>query len=148
MKKKPSTQDQFYITLYHGKVKGGKTSNVYNRFGGSSYNVGGFNNAPMNVYFAVPSVVFPIDRLETLYEREFSEFLIPSKKNFRSLTEFIDPKYTNITTDIVKDAIEKFISTENLPIMKLKSKYLLTCQIDKDFVQKVRDDPAKYLDKI
>lgn len=147
-KKKATTQDQFYIASIHGKNKGGKTGNIFNRFGGSSYNSGSFDNSPSYVYFAVPSIVFPIDRLEVLYKREFADYLIPKKKNFKQLTEYVDPKYTQITTDIIKDAIEFFIKDEKLSVMRLKKEYLLTCQVDKDFAQTVRDDPYKYLEEI
>jgi hypothetical protein len=147
-KKKSVVQDQFYIASIHGKNKGGKTGNIYNRFGGSSYNMGSFDNSPSYVYFAVPSVVFPIDRLEVLYKREFADYLIPKKKNFKQLTEYVNPIYTQITIDVIKDAIESFIKIEKLPIMRLKKEYLMTCQVDKDFAQTVRDDPYKYLETI
>lgn len=147
-KKKTVVQDQFYIAPIHGKNKGGKTGNIYNRFGGSSYNMGSFDNSPSYVYFAVPSVVFPIDRLEVLYKREFADYLIPKKKNFKQLTEYVNPIYTQITIDVIKGAIESFIKIEKLPIMRLKKEYLMTCQVDKDFAQTVRDDPYKYLETI
>lgn len=152
MKKISAPQDHFYIAPIHGKCKGGKTGNIYNRFGNSQYNTGVFDNRPSYVYFAVPSVVFPIDRLEALYEREFAEYLIPSKKNFRKLTEFIDPKYTKITVEVIRDFIESVIKSENLPIKRLKQEYLLTCTIDNEFSQKVRDSivdgESKYLEEI
>lgn len=146
--KKVKIQDQFYIANIHGKCKGGKTGSIYDRFGRSQYNTGAFDNTPSYVYFAVPSVVFPIDRLEVLYEREFCDYLIPKIRNFRRLTEFINPKFTEITVDVIRDTIEACIKQEKLPIMRLKKEYVLTCQIDKEFVQKVRDDPKKYLEKI
>lgn len=146
--KNKTTQDQFYITEIHGRCKGGKTSNIYNRFGNSQYNTGVFDNKPTYVYFAVPSIVFPINRLEELYEREFSDFLIPSKKNFRKLTEYINPKHSHITVDVIRDTIEKCIRQQKLPVMRLKKEYLLTCQFDKDFAQHVRDNPLKYLEQV
>ncbi len=141
-------QDQFYIGLINDRPKGGKTGNVYDRFGTSQYNVGSTNNVPSYVYFAIPSVVFPIDRLEELYKREFADYLIPSKNNFRKLTEFIDPKFSHITVDVIKVAMESFIKLEKLPVKRLKKDYLFTCQLDRDFVDKVRADPEKYLEEI
>lgn len=148
MKKIIVPQDHFYIGLIHNRVKGGKTGNVYNRFSPSQYNVGKFDNKPSYVYFAVPGVVFPIDRLETVYEREFYDYLIPSAKNFRVPTEFIDPKFSEITVDVVRDVIETCIKEEKLPIKRLKSDYLLSCTLDNEFAQKVRDDYDKYLESI
>jgi hypothetical protein len=146
--KPEKVQDQLYIALVDKKVKVGKTHDCYYRFGGSQYNSGSSNNYPSYVYFAVPSVVFPIDRLELLYEREFAEYLLPSTKNLKTLTEYIDPKHKKITVDSVRDSLESFIKEENLPVMRLKSEYLMTSILDKDFAQKVRDDSEKYLEDI
>lgn len=148
MKKITAPQDHFYIALIHGQCKGGKTGNIYNRFGNSQYNAGKFDNLPSFVYFAVPSIVFPIDRLETIYERSFADFLIPSKNNFRKLTEYIDKKHTHITVDVIRDVIENCIKTEKLKIKRLKKDFLLTCQIDNELAQKVRDNPDKYLEEV
>jgi len=146
--KEPKIQDQLYIAPVNGKVKCGKTHNCYSRFGGSQYNMGASNNYPAFIYFAVPSIVFPIDRLEVLYEREFCEYLLPSPKDYKKLTEYIDPKHKSITVNTVRDAIESFIKEENLPVMRLKNEFIMTCVLDKEFVEKVRDNPNKYLEKV
>ena len=63
-------------------------------------------------------------------------------------TEFIDPKFSEITVDVVRDVIETCIKEEKLPIKRLKSDYLLSCTLDNEFAQKVRDDYDKYLESI
>jgi hypothetical protein len=141
-------QDQLYIAPVNGKVKCGKTHNCYTRFGGSQFNMGASNNYPSFVYFAVPNIVFPIDRLEVLYQREFCDYLLPSPKNQKKLTEYINPTHKNITLNTSRDAIESFIKDEKLFVMRLKNEFIMTCVLDKEFVQKVRDNPNKYLEKI
>ncbi len=141
-------RDQFYLTKYHNRFKFGITGNSHNRFGTSQYNAGGFGNTVGILYFNNEGYSGHTSYLEKLVKRELFDYLIRSEKNPNKVLEYVDPKHTQIDITYMQGVVEDLIKTHNLKIKRLKSVYLPSVQMDKDFVNKVRENPDKYLEDI
>ena len=141
-------KDQFYMTIYHGLVKGGITGNAHTRFSNSSYNAGGFDNEAHVLYWALPGHEEHILTLEKFYKRKFFDFLKKSEKDPSKALEYIDSVHKHITISYVQRELEEKIKSHPLKIMKLKEIYLPSLRIDAEFAEKVRANPTKYLENI
>jgi hypothetical protein len=141
-------QDQFYIGYVDGMVKSGKTYDIRKRWGRSQYNQGGGYQLPSYVYFANPTVQFPIDKLEMYYHRDYWNFLKHQRGNFRKKLEFIDPVHEHITVDVVKDTIENYIRKDNLMVLRLKQEFINTIPYNTTFVQDVREDYSRFCEPV
>jgi len=141
-------QDIFYIGWYYNMLKAGKTFELNERWGGSQYNTGGTKMLPSYVYFAVPSVEMPVDKLETFYEMDFWKFLKSQPKNFKKKLEFIDPKHTDITAETIKDRMEYRMRKHNLKMVRLKQEFICLIPHNPNFSKDVREDYEKYCEPL
>lgn len=141
-------RDQFYLTTYHNRNKFGITGNSHRRFGTSQYNTGGFGNTVGILYFNLEGYSGHTSYLEKCVKRELFDFLLKSEKNPNKVLEFVDPKHKQIDINYMQKIVEELIVLHNLKIKRLKSVYLTSVQMDKDFVNRVRENPEKYLEDI
>jgi len=148
MKKSKAIRDQFYLTVYHGRSKFGISSNSNTRFGSSSYNSGKFDNTVGVLYFNEQGYSGHTKRLEKLLKRELYDFLLKSDKDPLKALEYVDPQHTHITVPYMRGIVEGLIVEHKLKIRRLKEVYLPSVQMDKDLVNKVRENPDKYLEII
>jgi hypothetical protein len=141
-------RDQFYLTEYHNRKKFGITGNSHNRFGTSQYNTGGFDNTVGILYFNLEGYSGHTSYLEKLVKRELFDYLIRSEKNPNKVLEYVDPKFDHVDIEYMRQVVEKLIVQHKLKIKRLKTVFLPSVQMDKDFVSKVRENPEKYLEEI
>jgi hypothetical protein len=139
MKKSKAIRDQFYLTVYHGRSKFGISSNS---------NSGKFDNTVGVLYFNEQGYSGHTKRLEKLLKRELYDFLLKSDKDPLKALEYVDPHYTHITVPYMRGIVEGLIVEHKLKIRRLKEVYLPSVQMDKDLVNKVRENPDKYLEII
>jgi len=141
-------QDIFYIGWYYDMLKAGKTHELSDRWGSSQYNTGGTKMLPSYVYFAVPSVEMPVEKLETLYKMDFWKFLKSQPKNFKKKLEFIDPRHTDITAETIKDNMEYHMRKHNLKMMRLKQEFICLIPHNPNFSADVRENYEKYCEPL
>ena len=142
------TQDIFYIGYYDNMVKAGQTHDIRKRWGRSQYNQGGGYQLPNYVYFAVPAVQFPIDKLAMYYERDYYFYLKSERRNFRKKLEFIDKVHTHITVKTVRDTIESYIKKDSLMVLRLKKQFIDTIPYNTSFVRDVREDYLHFCEPV
>jgi hypothetical protein len=142
------TQDIFYIGYVDGMVKGGQTYDIRKRWGRSQYNQGGGYQLPSYVYFAVPAVQFPIDKLAMYYERDYYSYLKHQRGNFAKKLEFIDPIHTHITVETIRDTIESYIKKDSLMILRLKEEFIDTIPYNTSFSRDVRDNYLHFCEPV
>lgn len=136
--------DQIYIT--EGKL--GKTGDIFHTFSYSRYNAGGLHKLPSAVYFAIPSLPFPVDRIEEIYYTHFYKYLLPVRGNFRKRLEYIDPRYTEITVDHIQHVIEDYIRQEGIRVRRLKKDFIKTIPFTPSLSADVRNDYEHYTEPV
>lgn len=141
--------DLAYIANIHNKRKSGKTRSLARRFGRSQYNQGGFENSLNDAYICEKGYESDINRWEKIYKREYYDFLIRKKNNYKAATEWIDPKHNNhISCDHIRDTMENLVRDEKLHIRKIKQEHLQRLVDDSSFINDVRANLEKYTDEI
>ena len=141
--------DLAYIANIHDKRKSGKTRSFSRRFGRSQYNQGGFDNTIYGAYICEKGFESDIRRWEKMYKREYYEFLIRKKTNYKQATEWIDPKFNNqIDCEHIQQTMEKIVRDEKLHIRKIKLEHLQRLVDDKDFINDIRTNPKKYTEPV
>lgn len=140
--------DLSYIANIHNKCKSGKTKSFSRRFGRSQYNQGGFNNVISYAYICERGFESDIRRWEKMYKRNYYDFLIRNKSNYKRATEWIDPTHSQIDCDHIKNTMENVVRTEELHIRRIKKEHLQRLVDDKDFINDIRANPTKYTEKI
>lgn len=137
-------QDQIYIV--DGKL--GKTSDICHTFSDSRYNAGGKHKLPTAVYFAVPMLPFPADKIEDIYNYKFYDFLLPKKGNFREKLEYINPVHTHITAKHIQEVIEDEIRQKGIRVRRLKSEFIKTIPINPNLAEDVRNNYDFYTEPV
>jgi hypothetical protein len=140
--------DLAYIANIHDKRKSGKTRSFSRRFGRSQYNQGAFENAINDAYICDLGFESDIRRWEKVYKREYYDFLIRKKTNYKQATEWIDPKHTEIDCLHIKNTMESIVREEKLHIRRIKSEHLQRLVDDKDFINDIRSNREKYTETI
>ena len=140
--------DLAYIANIHNKKKSGKTRSFSRRFGRSQYNQGAFENIINDAYICDLGFESDIRRWEKVYKREYYDFLIRKKTNYKQATEWIDPKYTEIDCLHIKNTMETIVREEQLHIRRIKSEHLQRLIDDKDFINDVRANLGKYTEPV
>lgn len=142
------TQDIFYIGYFDSMVKAGQTYDIRKRWSRSQYNVGGGHQLPSYVYFSVPAVQFPIDKLAMYYGRDYYTCLKHQRGNFRKKLEFIDPQHSHITVETVKETIESYIKKDSLMVLRLKHQFIDTIPYNTSLVRDVREDYLHFCEPV
>lgn len=140
--------DCAYIADIHNKRKSGKTRSFSRRFGRSQYNQGGFDNVISDAYICEKGFESDIRRWEKMYKRNYYDFLIRNKSNYKRATEWIDPVHTQITCDHIKNTMEDVVRSEGLHIRRIKREHLQRLVDDTDFINNIRVNPLKYTEAI
>lgn len=140
--------DLVYIANIHNKCKSGKTRSFSRRFGRSQYNQGGFDNTIDGAYICEKGYESDSRRWEKVYKRNYYDFLIRSKSNYRRATEWIDPIHSHIDCGHIKNTMENVVRTEGLHIRRIKKEHIQRLVDDKDFINDIRANPTKYTEKI
>jgi hypothetical protein len=140
--------DLAYIADIHNKRKAGKTRSFSRRFGRSQYNQGGFDNKISDAYICEKGYESDIRRFEKVYKREYYDFLIRNKLNYKQATEWIDPLHSHISCEHIRDTMETVIRKEKLHILKIKKEHLERLVDDPKFIHFIRNDPYKYTDSV
>jgi hypothetical protein len=137
--------DLAYIANIHNKRKSGKTRSFARRFGRSQYNQGGFENLISDAYICERGYESDINRWEKVYKREYYDFLIRKKNNYKAVTEWIDPKHNDaIDCDHIKNTMEAVVRNEGLHLRKIKPEHLQRLIDDANFINDIRANPEKY----
>ena len=141
--------DLAYIANIHDKRKSGKTRSFSRRFGRSQYNQGGFENVISGAYICERGYESDIRRWEKVYKREYYDFLMRKKTNYKQATEWIDPKFNDrIDCAHIKKTMESSVHDEKLHIRRIKSEHLQRLVDDKNFINDIRVNPDKYTEVI
>lgn len=140
--------DLAYIANIHNKRKSGKTRSLSRRFGRSQYNQGGFENVISDAYICEPGYESDIRRWEKVYKREYYEFLIRNKSNYKQATEWVDPKHNHIDCAHIKRTMETVVREEKLHLRRIKPEFLQRLVDEKDFINDVRANQSKYTEPI
>jgi hypothetical protein len=141
--------DLAYIANIHDKRKSGKTRSFSRRFGRSQYNQGGFENVISGAYICERGYESDIRRWEKVYKREYYDFLMRKKTNYKQATEWIDPKFNDrIDCAHIKKTMESIVHDEKLHIRRIKSEHLQRLVDDKNFINDIRVNPDKYTEVI
>lgn len=140
--------DCAYIADIHKKRKSGKTRSFSRRFGRSQYNQGGFDNVISDAYICEKGFESDIRRWEKMYKRNYYDFLIRNKSNYKRATEWIDPVHTQITCDHIKNTMEDVVRTQGLHIRRIKREHLQRLADDTDFINDIRANPLKYTEAV
>ena len=141
--------DLAYIANIHDKRKSGKTRSFARRFGRSQYNQGGFDNAINDAYICERGYESDIRRWEKVYKREYYDFLIRKKTNYQQATEWIDPKFNDkIDCAHIKATMEDAVRNESLHIRRIKAEHLQRLVDEKDFINDIRANIAKYTEPV
>jgi hypothetical protein len=140
--------DQAYLGIVADKIKHGKSYDCCHRYSQSQYNAGGLYQLPSVIYFAVPALPFPIDRMEEIYYTHFYKYLLPVRGNFRKRLEYIDPRYTDITVEHVQNVMESYIRSEGIQVRRLKTEFIATIPFNSRLSEEVRSDYLKYTDPV
>ena len=141
--------DLAYIANIHNKRKSGKTRSFSRRFGRSQYNQGGFENVISNAYICEKGYESDIRRWEKMYKREYYDFLMRKKTNYKQATEWIDPKFNDdIDCVHIKNTMENIVRGENLHIRRIKNEHIQRLVDEKDFINDVRVNIDKYTEPV
>jgi hypothetical protein len=141
--------DLAYIANIHNKRKSGKTRSFSRRFGRSQYNQGGFDNTLFGAYICEPGYESDIRRWEKVYKREYYDFLIPKKTNYKQRTEWIDEQFNDkIDCGHIRQTMEDVVRNEKLHIRRIKIQHLQRLIDEKDFINDIRANPQKYTESI
>jgi hypothetical protein len=133
-----------YIGTIHNKRKYGVSKTISSRM--ISHDKGNTNPVIDYYYVAVDGYDMHINNCESYLDRELYSYLESPRG---SPTEYIDPKFTQITTDYIAKLVENRIKSHPLNIMRLKKKFLpLTRHNAKTVMDGIKNFPSKYLEKI
>lgn len=140
------THSIFYNTLIHQKHKFGVSDEIFGRF--KTYNKGNFSHKPNNVWVVDSGFEEGITLLEDLVFSELYDYLENPEFHDRP-TEYVDPKFTHITAEFMKDLIERIIKEHPVlqkTIRRVKDEYVSEATSDPYFLESVRLYPEKYLE--
>jgi hypothetical protein len=127
--------DQAYLGIVADKIKLGKSYDCGHRYSQSQYNAGGLYQLPSVIYFAVPALPFPIDRMEEIYYTHFYKYLLPVRG-------------TDITVEHVQNVMESYIRSEGIQVRRLKTEFIATIPFNSRLSEEVRSDYLKYTDPV
>jgi len=133
-----------YIGDMYDKRKIGVTGNNKTRMSG--YGKGNHNPMIHWLGFADDAHIEHIDDCEKYLIRTLSDVL--ERGVGGALTEYVDPKHTNITIDYLIKLTEKKIKNHPLRIRRLKAEFLPITKADKNLLANIKAFPDKYLEDI
>jgi hypothetical protein len=133
-----------YIGTIHNKKKYGVSKTMTGRM--ISHDKGNTNPVIDYYYVAVDGYDMHINNCESYLDRELYAYL----ENPRgSPSEYIDPKFSEITTEYIANLVEKRIKSHPLKIIRLKKEFLpLTRYNVKTVMEGIKNFPNKYLENI
>jgi hypothetical protein len=133
-----------YAGIIHSKSKYGVSITMTSRL--ISHDKGNTNPVIHHFYVSADGYDRHIDNCERYLDHKLFAYL----ENPRGTpSEYIDPKYTDITPEYIADMIEERIKAHPLKILRLKKKFLpLTRHNMKTVMDGIKNFPNKYLEKV
>lgn len=135
-----------YIAEVYGKIKPGITKKAKSRI--ISYDKGNNNPIIHYLYVAMDGYDGHGNNCESYVMRELFPYLENPQGN-RKPSEYVDPKYDQITPDYVRDLVEDRIKCHPLKMRRVKKVFLpITRYNMKTVVDGIKNFPDKYLEDI
>ena len=135
-----------YIGVVHDKRKSGITGKLSSRT--KSHDKGNTNPMFYHVYVAMSGYEGHILNLERHVLGELAPYLENPQRN-RTPSEYVDPKYTHITEDYIRDIAESRIKSHPLKIMRLKKEFLPVTRYNAKTIEEgIKNFPDKYLEPV
>ena len=135
-----------YIAEVYGKVKPGTSKKPKSRI--ISYDKGNNNPIIHYLYVAMDGYDGHGNNCESYVMRELFPYLENPQGN-RKPSEYVDPKYDQITPDYVRDLVEDRIKCHPLKMRRVKKVFLpITRYNMKTVVDGIKNFPDKYLEDI
>jgi hypothetical protein len=135
-----------YVAEVYGKVKPGISNNLTSRI--TSYTKGN-NEAMIHCYYrSVEGYDEHTKNCENHLNRQLFEFLENPNRSHKP-SEYVDPKYTYVDFEYVKNIIEDRIKSHPLQMKRLKQKFLpITRYNVKSVMEGILNFPDKYLEDV
>lgn len=135
-----------YIGGVYGKVKPGITNNPKSRI--TSYTKGNNEAGFFHFYYAVDGYDEHTKNCENHLFRQIFEFLENPNRSYKP-SEYVDPKYTHVDYEYVKNIVEDRIKSHPLQMKRLKQKFLpITRYNVTSIMEGIQNFPDKYLEDV
>jgi len=135
-----------YIAEIYGKVKPGISNSLKSRI--TSYTKGNNEAYMHHCYFAVEGYEEHVRNCESYLFRQLFPFL-ENPHGSHKPSEYVDPKYTEVNFEYVKNIVEDRIRSHPLKIKRLKQQFLpITRYNIKSLMEGINNFPDKYLEDI
>ena len=135
-----------YIADAYGKVKSGSSGSPKSRI--TSYTRGNNDSSIHYFFVSVDGYDEHIKNCENYVKRQLFPYL-ENPHNSHTPSEYVDPKFTDIDFDYVRDVVEDRIKTHPLRIKRVKKLFLpITRYNIKTVMDGIKNFPDKYLEDI
>lgn len=135
-----------YIAKVYGKVKPGISKNPSARL--LSYDKGNMNPGVHHLYVSIDGYDEHVRNCESYTMRQLFPYLENPQGNHKP-SEYVDPKFTQITPDYVRDLVEDRIKCHPLKMKRVKNVFLpITRYNMKTVIDGIKNFPDKYLEDV